>query len=89
MSSSAFGNTTKYPRFFRLLPITEEFVNGFVALVEEFEWKRVAVIAFTDEFMLKVTYSRTFSAHEDIATYSYNHFNHSLPCHALPTVLSY
>ena len=73
MSSSAFGNTTKYPRFFRLLPITEDFADGFVAIVEKFEWKRVAVIAFTNEFMLKVTYSTAFSAHEDIATYSYNH----------------
>lgn len=54
VSSSVFGNTTRYPRFFRLVPITEEFASGFVAVVKELNWKRVAVISYVDEFTLKV-----------------------------------
>ena len=53
-SSSVFANTTKYPRFFRLLPIAEDFADGFVAVIKELQWKRVAVISYIDEFMDKV-----------------------------------
>ena len=49
-----FADITRYPRFFRLLPIAEEFANGFAAVIKEFNWKRVAVIAYADAFMLKV-----------------------------------
>ena len=53
-SSSVFADATRYPRFFRLLPIAEEFANGFAAVIKELKWKRVAVIAYIDEFMVKV-----------------------------------
>ena len=54
VSSSAFANTVRYPRFFRLLPIAEEFANGFVAVVKKLNWNRVAVISYLDEFVSKV-----------------------------------
>ena len=50
-----FANTARYPRFFRLLPIAQDFADGFVAVIKELNWKRVAVIAYIDEFMLEVT----------------------------------
>jgi len=37
-----------------LLPIAEKFADGFAAVIQELNWKRVAVIAYIDEFMVKV-----------------------------------
>ena len=54
VSSIVFANTTRYPRFFRLLPIAQDFADGFVAVIKELNWKRVAVIAYINEFMLEV-----------------------------------
>ena len=53
-SSSVFADIIRYPRFFRFVPIAEEFAEGFVAVIKELKWKRVAVISYIDEFMLKV-----------------------------------
>ena len=44
-SSSLFSNTTHYPRFFQLLPTAEELADGFIAVIKELKWKRIAVIA--------------------------------------------
>ena len=64
VSSTIFGDTTRYPRFFRLLPITEDFADGFVAVIKELKWTRVAVVAYINEFMLKVIlYSYNYCVH--------------------------
>ena len=54
-SSSLFGiDKVRYPRFYRLVPITEQLADGYVALVRELNWNRVAVISYDDEFYLNV-----------------------------------
>ena len=40
----------RYPRFYRLVPITEQVIDGYVALVKELNWQRVAIISYDDDF---------------------------------------
>ncbi|XP_065917614.1 gamma-aminobutyric acid type B receptor subunit 1-like [Dysidea avara] len=52
-SSSLFGkDKVRFPRFYRLVPITEQITDGYVALVEKLNWKRVTVITDEDELNL-------------------------------------
>ena len=53
-SSPVFENKTKYPRFFRMIPISKEFANGYAALIKEQGWKKVAVISSIDDFTYTV-----------------------------------
>jgi len=53
-SSSVFENRTKYPRFFRMIPISKEFANGYAALIKEQGWQKVAVISTIDDFTYTV-----------------------------------
>ena len=54
-SSSLFGiDKERYPRFYRLVPITEQLADGYVALVKKLNWNRVAVISYDDELSLNV-----------------------------------
>ena len=43
-----------YPRFYRMVPITEQVVDGYVALIKELNWNRVAVISYDDDFNIDV-----------------------------------
>ena len=43
-----------YPRFYRMVPITEQLVDGYVALVKELNWNRVAIISYDDDFNINV-----------------------------------
>ena len=55
-SSSLFGiDKESYPRFYRMVPITEEVAGAYVALVKELNWNRVAIISYdNDEYYLNV-----------------------------------
>ena len=37
-----------------MVPITEQVVDGYVALVKELNWKRVAIISYDDDFNTRV-----------------------------------
>ena len=54
-SFSLFGiDKERYPRFYRLVPITEQLADGYVALVKKLNWNRVTVISYDDELSLNV-----------------------------------
>jgi len=54
-SFSLFGkDKIRYPRFYRLVPITEQIADGYVALIKKLNWKRVTVITDEDELNLNV-----------------------------------
>ena len=53
-SSKVFENRTRFPRFFRLVPIAEDFADGFVAVVKRLEWNRVAVLSYDEDFVFNV-----------------------------------
>ena len=56
VTSSLFGeDKDHYPRFYRLVPITEQVVNAYVALVKKLNWKRVLIISYDDEFFTDVS----------------------------------
>ena len=56
-SSSLFGkDKVRFPRFYRLVPITEQMADGYVALIEKLNWKRVTVITDEDELNLNVSH---------------------------------
>ena len=60
-SSSVFGiNKERYPRFYRLVPIAEQAVDGYIALMKELDWKRVAVISYDDDFNMEVRMSHSY-----------------------------
>ena len=52
--SPLLGNTKKYPRFFRVAPEITQYFDGYSAILEKFNWRRVAVIYYDDEFTLNV-----------------------------------
>ena len=55
VASSLFGeDKDHYPRFYRLIPITEQIVNGYIALVKELKWRRILIISYDSEFFLNV-----------------------------------
>lgn len=43
----------RYPRFYRLVTIVEQVVDGYIALVKE---QRVAVTSYDDDFNMEVCY---------------------------------
>lgn len=49
-----FENKTRFPRFYRLVPIAEDFADGFVAVVKKLNWNRVAVLSYDDDFVVNV-----------------------------------
>ena len=56
-SSSLFGkDKVRFPRFYRLVPITEQMADGYVALIEKLNWNRVTVITDEDELNLNVSH---------------------------------
>ena len=44
-----------YPQFYRLVPITEQVVSGYVALVKKLNWKRVLIISYRSDFYTDVS----------------------------------
>ena len=56
-SDSVFGiDKESYPRFYRMVPITAQLVDGYVALIKELGWNRVAMISHDDDFNIDVCY---------------------------------
>ena len=51
-----FENKTHFPRFYRLVPIAEDFADGFVALVKKLKWHRVAVLSYDEDFVFNVKF---------------------------------
>lgn len=51
-----FENKTHFPRFYRLVPIAEDFADGFVALVKRLNWNRVAVLSYDEDFVFNVKF---------------------------------
>ena len=51
-----FENKTHFPRFYRLVPIAEDFADGFVALVKRLNWHRVAVLSYDEDFVFNVKF---------------------------------
>ena len=47
----------RYPRFYRMVPLTEQVADGYVALIKQLQWKRVAVISHDDDFNINVSTS--------------------------------
>ena len=43
-----------YPRFYRMVPIIEQLADGYVALIKELNWNRVAIISYDNENYFKV-----------------------------------
>ena len=42
-----------------MVPITEQLVDGYVALLKELNWNRVALLSYDDEFNIDVCVSLT------------------------------
>ena len=56
VASSLFGeDKDHYPRFYRLVPIKEQVVNGYVALVKKLNWQRVLIISYHNDFYTDVS----------------------------------
>ena len=54
-SSSLFGkDKRRFPRFYRLVPITEQISRGHLALIRKLNWKRVMIVSYENEFYLDV-----------------------------------
>ena len=61
-SSPLFGEDKEnYPRFFRLVPVIKQVVDGLVALVKKLQWKRVAIISHQENFYHSVRKERKFN----------------------------
>ena len=43
-----------YPRFYRMVPITEQLADGYVALARKLNWNRVAIISYDSDYYLNV-----------------------------------
>jgi len=53
-NSPLLGNQQRYPRFYRLVPVITQYFDGTTAILKMFNWRRVAVIYYDDEFALNV-----------------------------------
>ena len=53
-TSPLLNNKERYPRFYRLVPDITQYFDGFRAILKYFNWRRVAVIYYDDEFTLNV-----------------------------------
>jgi len=45
----------RYPRFFRMVPLTEQIADEYVELIKRLGWTRVAVISYDDDFNINVS----------------------------------
>ena len=45
----------RYSRFYRLIPIAQEFANGYAALINDQGWQKVTVISTMDDFTKRVS----------------------------------
>ena len=55
--SPLLSNKERYPRFFRLVPDITQYFDGYSAILKKFNWRRVAVIYYDDEFTLNVCWT--------------------------------
>ena len=57
-SDSVFGiDKESYPRFYRMVPVTKQIVDGYIVIMKELNWNRVALISYDDDFNIDVCYS--------------------------------
>jgi len=52
--SPLLDNKERYPRFYRLVPSVIQYFEGYHVILKYFNWRRVAVIYYDDEFTLSV-----------------------------------
>ncbi|XP_065917608.1 gamma-aminobutyric acid type B receptor subunit 2-like [Dysidea avara] len=86
-SSSLFGEDKfSYPRFYRLVPITEQVADGYVAVVKKLRWRRVAVISHDSELHLSVgRYTVDRLTNNSIHVLTHESFGHD-PTHVIKSV---
>ncbi|XP_065916310.1 gamma-aminobutyric acid type B receptor subunit 2-like isoform X2 [Dysidea avara] len=53
-TSPLFGNQEKYPRFYRMVTEVTQYFDGYDAILRKFNWKKVAVVYYDDDFTLNV-----------------------------------
>ena len=58
-SSAALANRVKYPDYFQLLAPDAGLANGFLAIVKQFGWKRVALIIQEENLLTVVSLKLT------------------------------
>ena len=57
-SDAVFGvDKEKYPRFYRLVPVLEQTIDGCIALLKHLNWKRAAVIVYDDDYNVNVCFT--------------------------------
>jgi len=59
-TSPLFGDKERYPRFYRIPPDITQYFVGYSEIIKRFNWERVAVIYYDDEFTLNVCYDQYF-----------------------------
>ena len=58
-SSAALSNRIRFPSYFQLLAPDADLADGFLAIIQKFEWKRVAIIT-QDESLLTVVNAEVY-----------------------------
>ena len=54
-SSAALANRVKYPNYFQLLAADAGLANGFLAIIKQFGWRRVALIVQEENLLTVVS----------------------------------
>lgn len=54
-SSAALANRVKYPSYFQLLAQDADLADGFLAIIKQFKWKRVALIVQEENLLTVVS----------------------------------
>ena len=55
-SSAALANRIRYPSYFQLLAPDADLANGFLAIIKQFEWRRVALIVQEENLLTVVKF---------------------------------
>ena len=54
-SSAALANRVHYPNYFQLLALDTDLADGFLAIIKQFEWERVALIVQEENLLTVVS----------------------------------
>ena len=55
ISSQFAVDKISYPRFFRLVPRSQQFADVIVAIVNKLKWRKVAMITYASDFLFGVS----------------------------------
>ena len=58
-SSSELGDRVKYPNHFQLLAPDADLADGFLAIIKQFGWKKVALIVQEENLLTTVSFKYT------------------------------